>query len=124
MKKRAEKRYMSRLIFVLNVIGGESGASFLNLSQSEVTQKNTEISDYFRLLDNQNSITTARDPRQIRNQIFFYKFPIVEHEHWVGLSFCEIEFLCFKGTIFFHFGGLRFLRGSPTRDFSVSEAEP
>ena len=39
MKKRAEKRYMSRLIFVLNVIGGESGASFLNLSQSEVTQK-------------------------------------------------------------------------------------
>ena len=38
MKKRAEKRYMSRLIFVLNVIGGESGASFLNLSQSEVTQ--------------------------------------------------------------------------------------
>ena len=71
MKKRAEKRYMSRLIFVLNVIGGESGASFLNLSQSEVTQKNTEISDYFRLLDNQNSITTARDPRQIRNHIFF-----------------------------------------------------
>ena len=77
MKKRAEKRYMSRLIFVLNVIGGESGASFLNLSQSEVTQKNTEISDYFRLLDNQNFINTARDPRQIRNHIFFYKFPIV-----------------------------------------------
>lgn len=47
MKKRAEKRYMSRLIFVLNVIGGGGGASFLNLSQSEVTQKNTEISDYF-----------------------------------------------------------------------------
>ena len=75
MKKRAEKRYMSRLIFVLNVIGGESGASFLNLSQSEVTQKNTEISDYFRLLDNQNSITTARDQTTNQKSHFFLQIP-------------------------------------------------
>lgn len=124
MKKRAEKRYMSRLIFVLNVIGGESGASFLNLSQSEVTQKNTEISDYFRLLDNQNSITTARDPRQIRNHIFFLQIPY--RIAWtLGRAFVLWNrVFVFQGNNFFHFGGLRFLRGSPTRDFSVSEAEP